>query len=156
MSAGEVELRPMRWWHLDEVAALEAAIFGATAWSLEQFYAEVAASDRWVQVLVDGDRVTGYVDVAIQGRDADLMTIAVAADAQGRGLGCRMLTEALRAAGARGAHHMFLEVASNNPAQRMYANHGFTVIDRRHGYYSDGADAVIMRAALAPRRGVEQ
>ena len=148
MKAAQAELRPMRWWHLREVTGLERAIFGATAWSLEQFYAEMAADSRWLQVLLDDNRVAGYVDVAVQGRDADLMTIAVAPEARRRGHGARLLAEALRSASQQGAHHMFLEVASNNPAKRMYAAHGFATIDRRPGYYSDGADAVIMRAVV--------
>lgn len=138
----------MRWWHLREVTELERVIFGATAWSLEQFYSELAAENRWMQVLVDDDRVVGYVDVAVHGRDADLMTIAVAPEVRGTGLGAELLAQALREAERKGAHHMFLEVAGNNPAQGMYAAHGFNVIDRRPGYYSDGADAVVMRAVV--------
>lgn len=148
MNTTRIRMSPMRWWHLREVIPLENAIFGATAWSLEQFYAELAADNRWLQVVVDDGRVVGYVDVAVQGRDADLMTIAVSPDARGRGIGASMLVEALRSAAQLGAHHMFLEVASNNPAQQMYAAHGFATIDRRPAYYSDGADAVIMRAVV--------
>lgn len=138
----------MRWWHLTDVSDVEQEIFGATAWSLEQFYAELAVPDRWLRVLLEGDRVVGYVDVAFQGRDAELMTIALAPASRGQGLGTLMLRQAMNASTERGAHHMFLEVASDNPAQQMYSAHGFTAIDRRPGYYGDGADAVIMRAAL--------
>ena len=150
MNVDTVALRPMRWWHLQEVRGLEQEIFEATAWSLEQFYAELAAPGRWLQVLIDNHQVAGYVDVAVQGRDADLMTIAVAPAARGRGHGARLLAEAMRWAAAAGAHHMFLEVASNNPAQQLYETHAFAVVDRRPDYYSDGSDAVVMRAALRP------
>ncbi len=155
MNVAQAQLRPMRWWHLQEVVTIERSVFGATAWSLEQFYAELAASGRWLQALVVEGRVVGYVDVAVQGRDADLMTIAIAPGLRKRGLGARMLGEALRAAAEQGAHHMFLEVASTNPAQQVYAAHGFTVIDRRPAYYGDGADAVIMRASLGRQRAGE-
>lgn len=149
MSATTAELRAMRWWHLPEVSALEQDIFGATAWSSEQFLAELAAADRWLRVLCDQGHVIGYVDVAVQGRDADLMTIAVASGARGRGLGALMLDEAMRWAATCGVHHMFLEVADDNPAAgQLYAGRGFVAIDRRPSYYGDGTDAVIMRAAL--------
>ena len=155
MSTGSSELHPMRWWHLQDVAALERETFGVTAWSLEQFYAELAAPGRFLRVLVADGQVAGYVDVAVQGRDADLMTIAVAESARGRGHGAHMLSEAKRWAAEQGAHHMFLEVADDNPAQHLYATHGFTVLDRRHGYYGEGTQAVVMRAGLT-RPGIEE
>jgi ribosomal-protein-alanine acetyltransferase len=143
------QLLPMRWWHLESIASLEAEAFGPTAWSIEQFCGELAADGRWLRVaLDDAGAVLGYVDVAVGGRDADLMTIVVAPAAAGRGLGARLLDEALTAAVAAGADQMFLEVRADNPAQRLYERAGFAQIDLRRGYYGPGEDAVVMRRAL--------
>ncbi len=49
---------------------------------------------------------------------------------------------------------MLLEVsARNGGALAFYAAAGFTEIDRRHRYYRDGSDAVVMRLPLGPRCG---
>jgi [ribosomal protein S18]-alanine N-acetyltransferase len=142
-------LLPMRWWHLDEVIDLEQRIFEATAWSREQFYAELANPDRWLQVLHDSHgHLVGYVDVAVADRVADLMTIVVAPSGRGKGVGTRLLSAAMAHARDRGAQQMLLEVRADNPAQQLYRSCGFTEIDVRRRYYADGADAVIMRAVL--------
>lgn len=147
------ELQPLRWWHLDEVLIIENDLFGSTAWSREQFYAELATPGRWLRVARDPDGTLGYVDVAVNGRDADLMTIAVAADAQGRGIGAGMLDAALAHARQAGAHHLLLEVRADNPARTLYASRGFAVLDVRRGYYGEGIDAVVMRRMLNGENG---
>lgn len=145
-----VALQPLRWWHLDSVVELEQRTFGPTAWTLGQFYAELAADGRWLRALVDSTTLTvhGYVDVAVAGRDADLMTIVVAPELAGRGWGAMMLTAAMAAAAAAGARTMFLEVRSDNPAQHLYERFGFARIDLRRDYYGAGIHAHVMRARL--------
>lgn len=179
--AGEVAalLQPMRWWHVGQVRELEEQVFGSTtAWTAEDLYAELAAPHRWLQVLADdttcddgrqgGDgpapsgettpaetaavsRVVGYIDVSVQGRDADLMTVVVAPTHRGRGYGATLLDAGIDWARQREAHHMFLEVDPDNPAQALYVSRGFDVIDRRRAYYADGRDALVMRLALHER-----
>ncbi|MDQ1249273.1 MAG: [ribosomal protein S18]-alanine N-acetyltransferase [Actinomycetota bacterium] len=152
-SGGAVRLEPMRWWHVEAVAALEASIFDESPWSLEQFYAELAAPGRWLQVVVpDGDArsgsVLGYVDVAVAAPDADLMTIAIAPEVRGGGVGRWLLGQAMGAALAAGARTMFLEVRSDNPALNLYLSQSFEPLDVRRDYYGSGIDAVVMRRRL--------
>lgn len=149
-TAADVCLRPMRWWHLEPIAELERAVFGPTAWSIEQFCGELAAEDRWLRVALDDVGVVlGYVDVTIVGRESDLMTIVVSPAARGRGVGSRLLAEGLAAAAAAGADQMFLEVRSDNPARGLYERAGFAAIDVRRGYYGPGQDAVVMRRGIS-------
>ena len=64
----------MRWWHLDDVHALERDLFATDAWSLEQFWSELAQpSRRYVVALVDG-RVVGYAGTSCLPPDADIQT----------------------------------------------------------------------------------
>lgn len=141
-----VLLVPMRWWHVHEVVAWEGTMFPGSGWTPEQFWAELAAAGRWVRVAVDGaGAVCGYVDVALAGHDADLLTIAVIPTWRGTGLGGALLREALTAARAAGAWQMFLEVRHDNPAAAMYEHFGFQELQRRRRYYADGADAIVMR-----------
>jgi [ribosomal protein S18]-alanine N-acetyltransferase len=144
----------MRWWHVADVHALELDLFGSTAWSVESFWGELAQPNRSFLVALDGDRVVGYGGVMVTGADADVQTIGVARDQQGRGTG-RELLRALRAACVEaGATHLLLEVrADNEPAQNLYRSEGFEQIARRRGYYQpddrgEWIDALIMRAPI--------
>ena len=143
----------MRWWHVEEVVALERALFGETAWSAEAFWSELAAPGRWYVVAQDGDDgpVLGYAGLAATGGDdADVQTVAVAPAAQGRGLGGALVDALVARASARGATAVLLEVrADNERAQRLYAARGFTRIGVRRRYYQPGdVDALVLRRRL--------
>ncbi|MFB9377334.1 ribosomal protein S18-alanine N-acetyltransferase [Kineococcus gynurae] len=148
-SPGDPVLRPMRWWDVEPVARLERELFGATAWTTEMFWAELARPDRGFLVVDDG-AVAGYGGVLLSGSESDLQTIAVAERLQGRGIGRRLLRALTDLAVARGARRMLLEVRADNAgAQALYASEGFAPIARRARYYQPGdVDAVIMRATL--------
>ncbi len=140
----------MRWWHVADVHALEADLFGRTAWSVEAFWGELAQPNRRFLVALEGGRVVGYGGIVVTGADADVQTIGVAREQQGRGTG-RTLLRALRAqAHGAGATHLLLEVRADNlPAQNLYRSEGFEQIARRARYYQpDDVDALIMRAGL--------
>ena len=147
-----VSVEPMRWWHIDAVHALERSLFPADAWTTEQFWQELAQPTRHYVVALDDDRPVGYAGAFVLAPDADVQTIAVADDHQGRGLAAALLSELLDEASARGATHVLLEVrADNDPALALYRRCGFARISERRAYYPDGGDAVVMRLALADR-----
>ncbi len=140
-------LRSMRWWDVADVAALEAELFGPTAWSAETFWSELAAPGRayWVARGDDGG-LLGYAGAAAAGGDADVQTVATAPAARGRGLGDALLTACEDHATALGAGALLLEVeAGNAPALRLYHRHGFVQVARRRDYYGPGADALVLR-----------
>ncbi|WP_432521182.1 ribosomal protein S18-alanine N-acetyltransferase [Kineococcus sp. SYSU DK006] len=144
-------LRPMRWWDVAAVHALEVDLFGRGAWSVESFWGELARPDRTFLVAVQpGGDLVGYGGVVVAGADADVQTIGVARTAQGRGLGRRLLRALRGAARDAGATRLLLEVrADNAPAQALYRSEGFEQIARRARYYQpDDVDALIMRADL--------
>nr|WP_205709111.1 ribosomal protein S18-alanine N-acetyltransferase [Kineococcus siccus] len=146
-------MRPLRWWDLAAVHALEHELFGPTAWSLETFWGELAQPNRRYVVAEDADVVVGYGGVMVTGADADVQTLGVAAAGQGRGTGRRLLRALLDAAASAGATRAVLEVrADNDAAQALYRSEGFEQIARRARYYQPGdVDAVVMRAALRRR-----
>ncbi|HLC34086.1 MAG TPA: ribosomal protein S18-alanine N-acetyltransferase [Anaerolineales bacterium] len=78
--------------------------------------------------------------------EAHISTLAVHPDWRGRGMGQVLLRALLREAAWRGALSATLEVRrGNRVAQRLYERHGFAVVGRRLGYYSDnGEDALLM------------
>jgi ribosomal-protein-alanine N-acetyltransferase len=151
----DAELRAMRWWDVERVLPLEQQLFGGEAWSAETWWGELArAGDsglaRWYVVAEGPTGILGYAGVSVNGAEADVMTVAVSPDAQGRGLGSRLLDALLDTARRRGATQVLLEVrADNDAARQLYVNRGFEQIAVRRGYYGD-TDGVIMR--LRPLR----
>ena len=158
-----LDVRPMRWWDLDDVLAVEAPSFGPDAWSREGFLSELAErSSRRYLVLraptapgAPADELVGYVGVAAHGPDADVQTLAVAPSRRGSGLGRRLVALAVEAARAAGARRLGLEVREDNAAAlALYGAAGFVRQGRRPGYYSavDGhgprVAALLMQVAL--------
>jgi len=156
----------MRWWDVADVGPLELDLFPVDAWPVEAFWAELAAGEaRAYLVAEDGDgSIVGYAGLSCpspaRGADAEIMTLAVARRAQGRGVG-RVLLDALRAtAEQRGAGRLLLEVrADNDAALSLYTAAGFEQIGIRAGYYrpagATGAvpqavDALVLSLPLPP------
>ncbi len=148
-----VSLRPMRWWDVEAVVALENELFGPTAWTAETFWGELAAPGRTYLVADDDGVLLGYAGLLAAGdAEADVQTIAVAPAAQGRGVGRRLLDALVDGARAEGASALLLEVrADNEPALRLYSRSGFERIGVRRRYYQPGdVDAVVMRLRPLP------
>jgi [ribosomal protein S18]-alanine N-acetyltransferase len=97
------------------------------------------------------DAAGGMVLARIAGDEAEVLTLAVVPASRRRGLGGALLDETLREIRDRGARVVFLEVSEVNQAARaLYAAAGFVEVGRRRHYYADGADALVLRAALSP------
>ena len=141
-----VQIRPMRWWDIPAVTALEQALFPTDAWSEEQFWSELALDTRVYLTAERDGHVIGYAGAFVLAPDSDLQTIAVAPSVQGAGTGRRLLAELTAMVIDRGAESMMLEVrADNSPAIGMYERMGFERISTRSRYYADGTDAQIWR-----------
>jgi ribosomal-protein-alanine N-acetyltransferase len=133
------------------VAALDAAVFGADAWSAQQVREELTGDGRRAWVV--GDPPVGYAVTWRSGDVVDLNRIAVRPEDRGRGVARQLLDAALEASRVDRADRVLLEVAATNTAAlALYASAGFVEIDRRRRYYRDGTDAVVMRLPLAAAR----
>lgn len=147
-----MKIQRFRWWHIDEVLAIEEDVFGAEKWSAAMFWNELANGHHYL-VALDGDgdgRVAGYGGMAVAPPDeAWVQVIAVRRDAQRAGIGRALLESLLEYAAQRGAGKVMLEVAADNTAaQRLYAAYGFEAVGVRRGYYQpSNTDAVVMMRA---------
>ena len=144
-------IRPLRWWDVEALLPLEQELFGATAWTPEAFWSELAHPSRWYVVADDGaGGVLGYAGLMVTGPDADVQTVAVAPAAQGRGLGAELLAALLHEAASREARAVLLEVRADNPrAVALYRRFGFERLAVRRRYYQPGdVDALVMRHRL--------
>ena len=132
--------------------ALEQRLFPADAWPLHMFLSELSQPDtRRYLVAECGRDIVGYAGLMCIEPIADVQTIAVVPEFEGRGIGSSLLARLITEAGLRGALDVLLEVRADNPrAQQLYVRFGFEQIHVRRGYYRDGVDALIMRLQLVP------
>ncbi|MCW2680397.1 MAG: ribosomal protein S18P -alanine acetyltransferase [Frankiales bacterium] len=139
-------LQRFRWWHLDQVLPIEQELFQPEPWSARLFWSELGQLDtRHYVVAVDGSALVGYAGLCDYPDEAFVQTMAVAPAAQGQGVGALLLTELLEEADRRRQRVVSLEVrADNEPAQRLYARHGFAQSGVRRGYYPGGVDALVL------------
>ncbi|WP_149084614.1 MULTISPECIES: ribosomal protein S18-alanine N-acetyltransferase [Microbacterium] len=137
---------------LDAIMDIEHRSFPTDAWSRETMASELLSPHGRYLVDEQDGAIVGYGGVrALQGSpDADIQTIALDSAFRGRGRGRALLHGLLRAAVARGAKEVFLEVrADNPPAEGLYRAEGFEEIGRRPRYYQpDDVDAIVMRLDL--------
>ncbi len=152
VSSEELVVERMRWWDLDEVAALERELFGGDPWTAWQFWSELARvpESRWYVVARRGQRIVGYAGVFVVVPEADVQTVAVAGEEQGRGTGRALLGELVDRSRACGATVLHLEVrADNASAIGLYQAMGFAADGRRRDYYGRGHDALLMSLRLS-------
>jgi [ribosomal protein S18]-alanine N-acetyltransferase len=145
-------VRDLRWTDLPALAHLEAELFPEDAWAQGTWWAELAARPRRSYVVAEQDgHLLGYAGVDLGGEVADVMTMAVAPAAQGRGLGRQLLDELVARAEADHAAYLMLEVREDNKAaRRLYETRGFELLTVRRRYYQPGdVDAHVLRLALA-------
>lgn len=100
-----------------------------------------------------GQALAGFAIGRVAADECELLSLAVAPDSRGKGLGAMMLDAALMRAGSVNVRKFFLEVAENNiAALTLYEARGLAPVGRRPKYYEnqDGSytDALTMRVDL--------
>ena len=148
-------LRDMTAADIPAVHELERRLFPVDAWPLQMFLDELAqAQTRRYLVAEHAGRIVGYAGLMCIEPIADVQTIAVVPEQEGRGIGSALLSELIRESRLRHAQDVLLEVRADNPrAQQLYLRFGFEQIHVRPRYYRDGVDALIMRLRLEPDSG---
>jgi ribosomal-protein-alanine N-acetyltransferase len=139
--------------HAARLAAIHATAF-AHPWDSHEFERLLADG----AVVADGlflgsGEPSGFVLSRVVMDEAEILTVAIAPEARGRGNAKPLLRAHLDALARRGALAVHLEVEEGNaPALALYRRFGFEEIGRREGYYRkpDGskAAALTMRAVL--------
>jgi len=144
------ELTPMRERDLEEVMAIEDAIY-AHPWTRGNFTDSLRAGYA-CRVLRLGSELLGYFVLMVAAGEAHLLNLSIAAPHQRTGHGSALLREAAGLARSLGARSLFLEVRpSNRAAQALYTRFGFRRIAVRRGYYPARAgreDALVLTLPL--------
>jgi len=145
---GEPLLSPPAARDAASLAALHTASF-SRGWSESEF--EQLLTDRSVVAdrATSGRRNVGFIISRRAADEAEILSVAVTRNWQGRGLARRLLDLHLRRLAGLRLRAVFLEVEEQNvPARRLYARAGFREVGRRAGYYSGGKSALVLRRDL--------
>ncbi|MHC6230248.1 ribosomal protein S18-alanine N-acetyltransferase [Arthrobacter sp. MMS24-T111] len=146
-----ITVRDMTLEDVPAVGLLEHRLFPIDAWPVQMFLDELSQPETRRYLVAEGsDGIVGYAGLMCIEPIADVQTIAVVPEYEGRGIGSDLLTRLIGEARRRGAADVLLEVRADNPrAQQLYLRFGFEQIHVRPRYYRDGVDALIMRLPLA-------
>lgn len=94
--------------------------------------------------------VAGFALVRAAADECELLSLAVAPEQRGNGVGALLLEDVIGRSIVAGARKLFLEVAEDNlVARRLYNGFEFTPIGRRPDYYArkDGTSAAAVTMA---------
>ena len=149
VSASEVDLGPLTDDDLPDIVTLERECFSAP-WPARSFY--YALRDSLVEALGArlGPDLVGYVICRRTGGEFLIANLAVSPSRRRRGIGRRLLEQAIRLAEKHGSGWVVLDVRESNAAAiELYRSFGFRVQGRRINYYSSPVeDSLIMRKDL--------
>ena len=152
----DVRLRPMREADLDQVMAIAASLKDAPHWLRGAYLSAFnraalnrGAATRRIALVAESLEegiVLGFTVVCLILPQAELETIAVAAEAQRQGIGRKLISALREELKAEVVREVLLEVrASNQRAIGFYRSLGWYEAGRRPRYYADPEeDAVLM------------
>ncbi len=145
----EITFRSMTLADIPAVAELDEICFEEDGWDEDFFIEELRDENSDYIVGEIGGKIIACAGIKIFFDEAEGMTIAVAPEYQGRGIGKKLLLEVIKIAKMRGANSMIFEVrVSNVPALHIYQKFGFKIVGRMKRYYMSGEDALTMCANL--------
>jgi ribosomal-protein-alanine N-acetyltransferase len=149
------QIRPMISADLDQVLAIEQSLPQAPHWPRLSYIAALdplASPTRLVLVAEDpgSHLVTAFAVASLLPPQAELELIAVAPEAQRRGLARFLFAELAKELRSRQITEVILEVrVSNHPALGLYRLLGFTETACRPRYYADPVeDAALLSLRL--------
>jgi ribosomal-protein-alanine N-acetyltransferase len=146
----ELSLTPVGALHVEVLAVLHATAFSHpwTAKALHQLLdagAEALLAQR-------KDQPCGFILVRHAAGEAEILTLAVAPEHRGLGIGRSLIEAAREQLQVSRVKELWLEVAEDNSAaRRLYDRAGFEPVGRRRGYYEtpEGRiDALVLRLKL--------
>jgi ribosomal-protein-alanine N-acetyltransferase len=136
---------------LPRVLEIADSLQDAPHWQLDSYLEAIGALGSPLRIALTAadatsERPLGFLIASVVAPDAELESIAVAADAQRMGIGNSLLQALFQKLADHDVTRLLLEVrASNRGAIRFYEMCGFRGIGRRNRYYADPQeDAVLL------------
>ncbi len=141
-----VQITPMLRRQVRSVLRIEEQVY-PRPWSQNLFLSELAMpGSRVYRVACVGRKLVGYGGMMFVAEDAHVTTLAVDPEWHRSQIGTRLMLALTRAALARGARNLTLEVrVANDAAQVLYQRFGLAPVGVRKGYYQEtNEDALVM------------
>ena len=131
-------IRKVHFSDLNELLEIEAEAFPKSQYDLQELWSLHLRYPKTFLVAI-GDQIDGYI---VSSPDGHIISMAVRAACRRCGIGTRLVQEiATRCAGSS----LQLEVRVGNVgAQKFYQKLGFRTLGKRHKYYHNGEDALLM------------
>jgi ribosomal-protein-alanine N-acetyltransferase len=157
-----ITVRRMEAGDIADVMETAASLSDAPHWSEAAYLRAIDAdsSPLRIALIAEGESgrdfaLLGFVVASMVGPAAELESIAVAGQAQRRGVGRELMTALLGWLKEARAATVMLEVrASNRGAVEFYGTHGFRETGRRPKYYTNPQDdAILMKFDLKVEGG---
>jgi len=129
--------------------------YGVSAAAARETFAEALRGALQVRVAEDGGRVLGFVEYLVRGtfgHSGYVWAVGVAANAQGRGVGGRLMDAAEAAIFEAGPNVFLLVTAANAGAQRFYERRGYRRVGTLPDYILPGVTEVVYRKTRGPIR----
>lgn len=134
----------MRENHLDAVAVLETVCFAAP-WTREGLAEELRNPQAHFLVAERDGETAGYIGVQEICGEGYVTNVAVLPQYRRKGIGERLVREAVRGAKLRGCDFLSLEVRFGNEAAiRLYERLGFQRQGRRKAFYRDPTEDALI------------
>ena len=132
--------------HVAQIAELEKICF-SDPWSERSVASELENKLSCWLVVMEGERVVGYIGSQTVCGETDMMNVAVHPSHRRKGIAETLILGLIEELKTMESHCLTLEVrASNVPAISLYEKLGFSEIGRRKNYYRNPKeDALILR-----------
>jgi|SRR5690554_6857030 ribosomal-protein-alanine N-acetyltransferase len=146
-----IQYRKMTPNDVEAVHAIEVEAF-PTPWTIDSFHYEMRENQFAYYIVAEDENgtIVGYCGMWLVIDSAQITNVAVLEKARGKGIGEKLMREAMRVAKEHQVDIMSLEVrVSNVIAQNLYRKLGFQDGGIRKGYYTDNQeDALVMWVKL--------
>ncbi len=138
-------IRELRADDLASVVSIEQDSF-TDPWSARMFETVLSMPHTRALVCETDDVICGYLIASVVLDSAEVLNIAVAPHARGRGFARALLANCFSETTAAGVNTWYLEVrASNTAARALYISEGFCEAGTRRNYYQNPReDAILM------------
>ena len=153
-------LRAMTSADIDVVSEIEQNVYHIDPWSKELIASEFMGvpDTRFYVIAERAGQIIGYggLFAPSRGVEADVQTVTVVSEMQGKGIGRALLTRLIEEASLRAVPAVLLEVGvGNESAIHLYESFGFVEIARRLNYYGSNLHALVMRKSMSDHGDVK-
>lgn len=133
------------------IHAIEQERFGMDAFHKRQLLRLINNENALFLLATESEQIAGYFILLFRqnSRQARLYSLAVAAQAERKGVGQQLMAEAEKKALQKKCSRLKLEVRHDNTrAIQLYERNGYTIVNVIPDYYKDGEKALVMKKIL--------